>query len=134
MSANNKNFSKTELGAFTNLTEKGRVVVGESLGLTGAEISFNSFEPNVALPFVHSHKMNEEIYIIVNGNGEFMIDDDIIAVKEGDVLRIAPQGKRGIKAGDMGITYICIQAENNSLTQATENDGVMEDVKAPWME
>ena len=86
------------------------------------------------MPFVHTHKLNEEVYIVLSGSGTFMVDDDQFDVKEGDVVRVDPAGKRALKAGDDGMTYICIQAQAGSLTQATMDDGVMCDgVKAPWM-
>ena len=48
-----------------------------------------------AMPIHHSHKKNEEAYISVKGHGqEVQVDDDVIDVKEGSIVRIAPAGKR----------------------------------------
>lgn len=129
------NYGIMSMGTFGgDLVEKGRVMAGETLGLTGCEISFNATPAGGFVPFVHAHKLNEEVYIVLSGSGTFMVDDDQFDVKEGDVVRIDPAGKRALKAGDEGITYICIQAQAGSLTQATMDDGVMcDDVKAPWM-
>lgn len=129
------NYGIMSIGTFGgDLVEKGRVMAGETLGLTGCEISFNATPANGFVPFVHTHKLNEEVYIVLSGSGTFMVDDDQFDVKEGDVVRVDPAGKRALKAGDDGMTYICIQAQAGSLTQATMDDGVMCDgVKAPWM-
>ncbi len=129
------NYGIMSIGTFGgDLVEKGRVMAGETLGLTGCEISFNATPANGFAPFVHAHKLNEEVYIVLSGSGTFMVDDDQFDVKEGDVVRVDPAGKRALKAGDDGMTYICIQAQAGSLTQATMDDGVMcDDVKAPWM-
>ncbi len=73
-------YSKIELGVFSNLTEnifqpnpdfkiEGKRFVKDELGLTSSEISFNTMEPNTAIPFLHKHKENEEIYIGVKGEG-----------------------------------------------------------------
>ena len=53
-----KNFSKATVsdGARTELHDK--------LSLTGAEISVNSLPAGAGVPFVHSHKNNEEIYAL----------------------------------------------------------------------
>lgn len=128
-----KNFKLTNIGTLEELKAKGRVMVGEELALTGSELSFNAYPANQFTPFVHSHKLNEEVYIILNGDGKFMVDEDEFAVTEGDVIRIDPAGKRAVLAGANGLSYICIQAQKDSLTQATQADGVMEDVKASWM-
>lgn len=130
----NKNYSVKEIGSFSgDLAKKGRVMAGESLGLTGCEISFNSLPAGQFIPFVHSHKLNEEVYIIIGGDGQFMVDGDEFAVKEGTVIRVSPKGERTVKAGDDGITYICIQSQENSLTQSTEKDGDILPTKASWM-
>lgn len=129
-----KNYSVTELGTFSgDLAKKGRVMAGETLGLTGCEISFNSLPAGQFIPFVHSHKMNEEVYIVIGGDGRFMADGDEFDITEGTVIRVSPKGERTVKAGDNGITYICIQAKENSLTQATEKDGDILPTKASWM-
>ncbi len=85
------------------------------------------------MPFVHAHKLNEEVYIILSGDGTFMVDGEEFAVKEGDVVRVDPAGERALKAGDNGMTYVCIQVQAGSLTQATMDDGAMCETKASWM-
>lgn len=51
-----KNYTKTNVG------NEGRVELHEKLTLTGAEISVNKLPAGACVPFVHSHKNNEEIY------------------------------------------------------------------------
>lgn len=119
------NYSRMDIGTFGRLAEKGRVMAGKDLGLTGCEISFNSMPAGKKGDFLHSHKRNEEVYIVISGGGTFVVDGDEFPVQEGSVVRVAPAGKRGMSAGESGLVYICIQAEQGSLTQATMDDGVM---------
>lgn len=134
ISTMNTNYNIMNIGSFTkDLAEKKRVMAGETLGLTGSEISFNHLPAGESSPFVHSHKLNEEVYVIINGNGKFMVDENEFAVEEGSVIQVAPQGERALFAGSDGLTYICIQTQANSLTQATHDDGVVTDTKASWM-
>lgn len=104
------------------------------LSLTGAEVSLNNLPAGAAVPFVHAHKQNEEIYIVLSGSGELYIDGKVESLKAGDVFRIAPQGRRAIRAAaDDGIKFLCIQCAQNSLKEYTNTDGVMcENEKAPW--
>ncbi len=44
-----------------------RTELHDKLSLTGAEISVNNLPAGAGVPFVHSHKKNEEIYIILSG-------------------------------------------------------------------
>lgn len=136
---NEKMYSVYNMGTFASLGEKevdgakGRIMLGAALGLTGCEISVNSTPAGKFAPFVHSHKLNEETYIIVSGNGVFHVDGDEFAVQEGSVIRVAPEGKRAVKAGDQTLIYICIQAQKDSLTQATMEDGIINEEKTSWM-
>ena len=51
-----KNYTKTNIG------NEGRTELHEVLELTGAEVSINRLPAGAGVPFVHSHKNNEEIY------------------------------------------------------------------------
>lgn len=114
------NFSKTNIG------NEGRAELHEALGLTGAEISINQFPAGAGVPFVHSHKQNEEIYGVVSGAGKAVIDDEEIALTAGDWMRIAPAAKRQFFAAeDTGITLVCIQVKENSLEGFTSDDAVV---------
>ena len=129
-----KNYGLMNIGTFReDLAENGRVMAGKELELTGCEISFNYTPAGQFTPFVHSHKLNEEVYIVISGKGEFKVDDEEFAIHEGSVIRVAPSAERAIKAGAENLVYICIQAQANSLTQSTHDDGVISKSKASWM-
>ena len=114
------NYAKTTVG------KEGRVELHKKLGLTGAEISVNELPAGVGVPFVHSHKENEEIYGILAGKGKAVIDGETVDLTAGDWLRIAPAAKRQFfAADDSGITYLCIQVKENSLEHFTATDAVM---------
>ena len=115
-----QNYTKTNIG------NEGRAEIHEKLALTGAEISVNQLPAGASVPFVHSHKNNEEIYGILAGNGSAIIDAEEVKLTAGDWLRIAPAAKRRFFAAeDSGITYVCIQVKENSLGVFTADDAVM---------
>ena len=115
-----KNYTKTNVGS------ESRVELHEKLGLTGAEISVNRLPAGAGVPFVHSHKENEEIYGVLSGKGKAVIDGEEIALAEGDWLRVAPAAKRQFSAADnCGITIICVQVKENSLGGFTAGDAVV---------
>ena len=70
-----------------------RTELHEKLGLTGAEISLNELPAGAGIPFVHSHKENEEIYGILSGRGKAVIDGEDVSLAAGDWLRVAPAAK-----------------------------------------
>lgn len=106
--------------------EGARTELHDKLGLTGAEISVNTLNAGASVPFVHAHKENEEIYFILSGSGKAVIDGEEVALKEGDWIRIAPEGKRQFfAAADSAMSYICIQAKANSLEEYTAADAIV---------
>lgn len=131
MNDTGKNYAASSVG---DIQAHGRVTLHDELALTGSEISINELPPGVSVPFVHAHKRNEEVYLVVKGKGRFYVDDDEFEVAEGSVVRVDPAGARCITADSQcPIRYICIQTEAKSLVQYTENDGVMLDVKPTWL-
>ena len=115
-----KNYSKW------NAKQDPRTELHDVLGLTGAEISVNNLPAGAGVPFVHYHKKNEEIYIILSGKGTAVLDGETVEFAAGDVLKIAPAVKRQFSAAaDSGVSYACIQVRENSLEEYTAADAVI---------
>lgn len=118
----------------TNLVSGARTELKAVLNLSGCEISINELPAGVSVPFVHAHKQNEEVYIVLEGSGKLFIDGEEIEIKKGDVFKIDPKGERCISAGDEAIKFTCIQTKAGSLEQYTDTDGVMcENAKPSWL-
>lgn len=104
-----------------------RTELHDVLGLTGAEISVNNLPAGAGVPFVHYHKKNEEIYIILSGKGTAVLDGEKIEFAAGDVIKVAPAVRRQFSAAaDSPVSYACIQVRENSLEEYTADDGVIE--------
>lgn len=114
------NFSKI------NVPNDARVELHDQIGLTGAEVSINNLPAGVSVPFVHSHKQNEEIYVILSGRGKAVVDGEEIALTTGDWIRISPEGKRQFFAAeDSAISFACIQVKAGSLEGYTKTDAII---------
>lgn len=115
-----KNYNKV------SIANEPRTELHDVMGLTGAEISINVLPAGASVPFVHSHKKNEEIYIVSEGKGYAEIDGERVDLTAGDVVRIAPAAKRRFFASDnSAIKYLCIQVKANSLEGFTATDAVI---------
>lgn len=109
-----------------SIAQEARVELHDALGLTGAEISINTLPAGAGVPFVHSHRENEEIYVILDGEGRAEIDGESVSLTAGDCVRISPCAKRQFFASnDRGIKYICIQVRANSLGGYTMTDAIV---------
>lgn len=114
-------YSHVSVGKLT--TFAGKEFVKDATGATSCEISFGTLAPGQAVPFFHSHKANEENYVILSGEGKFQVNDDVFDVAEGSVVKVATNCDRNIKntAAD-NLVYICIQAKEGTLEGYTMTD------------
>lgn len=114
------NYKTTELGRISEIAnlENGKVFLHDNLNLTGCEISINCVPKGFKIPFNHKHKQNEEIYIFLKGEGVLTIDNEKVRVKEGSVVKVAPQAARTLEnTTENELQFICVQTKTNSLEQ-----------------
>ncbi len=102
---------------------EGKQFVKDVIGSTSCEISFGTLPTGVEIPFFHSHRDNEENYIILSGSGRFQVNDEAFDIAEGSVIRVSTNSSRNIKCTSADpMTYICIQAREGSLGNYTATD------------
>ncbi len=102
---------------------EGKQFVKEATAATSCEISFGTLPSGAEVPFFHSHRNNEENYIILGGSGRFQVDDEVFDIAEGSVIRVATRCDRNMKCtSEQPMTYICIQAAEGSLVDYTAAD------------
>jgi quercetin dioxygenase-like cupin family protein len=63
------------------------------------------YEPGRKTPG-HRHDIQEEVYTVISGSGRVKLDDEIIEIKQWDVIRVAPRVARGFEAGPDGLEII----------------------------
>ncbi len=66
----------------------------EPLGLETSGVSYQRLAPNTRSPFGHRHTQQEELYLIVGGNGRIKLDDDVVALQQWDAVRISAETMR----------------------------------------
>lgn len=78
----------------------------EHLGIT-----YLRYAPDVRSPMAHSHREQEEAYVVVSGSGRIRLDDEIHELRQWDVVRIAPATIRAVEAGSDGLELIAIGSD-----------------------
>lgn len=114
------NYKTAEFGKIDGLINRdnGKVFLHDILGLTGSEISLNTVPKGFKVPFNHKHNQNEEVYIILKGIGVITVDNVKINVREGSAVKVLPPASRTLEnTGDTEMSFICVQAKENSLEQ-----------------
>jgi mannose-6-phosphate isomerase-like protein (cupin superfamily) len=80
------------------------------LEMEHAGVSYQRMEPNFRLPFGHSHKTQEEVYILISGSAKAKLGDDVVELKPFDALRVHKDTVRGFEAGPEGAELIAVGA------------------------
>lgn len=112
---------------------KGKLFLRKHLGSAGLEMSLNVVPPGKAIPFLHKHQQNDEVYIIVGGLGQFLVDGECIDVAEGSVLRLGPAAARAWRNNsDAPLYFLCIQYRADSVVQGGALDGQKVEGKPAW--
>ena len=140
------NFAATNVGKLSQLNRfsfqlpsraievEGKLFINQLLDLTSCEISLNKLPAKATIPFYHKHKQNEEVYLFIQGRGEFQIDSEVFSISEGTVVRVDPDGERTLKSiSDEDLVYIVTQSRANSYEGNTISDGVAVDKKVSWV-
>jgi mannose-6-phosphate isomerase-like protein (cupin superfamily) len=96
-------------------------------------MSLNVVPPGKAIPFLHRHRENEEVYVVVAGRGQFLVDGECIDVAEGSVVRISPQGARAWRSHpEAPLYFLCLQYRADSLIEGGTLDGQKVEGKPAW--
>ena len=59
----------------------------------------------------HSHREQEEVYVVLSGSGRVKLDDELLDVRPWDVVRVAPGTFRGFAAGPEGLELLAIGSD-----------------------
>jgi mannose-6-phosphate isomerase-like protein (cupin superfamily) len=122
--------------AIVNLLELDDTVEGRVPGLEGRfsrkdlgsrdlGVSHWRYEPGTRNPLAHSHREQEEAYVVVAGSGRVRLDEEMRDVRAWDVIRVAPEVVRAFESGPEGLELIAIGGP-----KPEGGDGVRSE--APW--
>jgi uncharacterized cupin superfamily protein len=84
----------------------------KALGLEKGALSYQRIPPGYRFPYGHSHKTQEEVYVVVRGSGRMKVDDDVVELEEWDAVRVPPGSWRGYEAGPDGLELLVVGAPN----------------------
>ena len=90
-------------------------------------VSRFTYAANMRSPMAHSHREQEEAYVVVAGSGRLLLDDETLDLRQWDVVRVAPEVVRAFEAGPDGLDIIAIGGP-----KPAEGDGVR--ASANWPE
>ena len=84
----------------------------KALELEQASLSYQRVPPGYRLPYGHTHKTQEEVFVVVRGGGRMKLDDEIVELEAWDAVRVPPGTWRGYEAGPEGLEILVVGAPN----------------------
>lgn len=75
----------------------------ELVGLT-----YQRLAPNYTVPWGHTHKTQEEVYLVTEGSVEVKVGDEIKQLGKWDAIRVHKDTPRGFRSGPDGVEMIAI--------------------------
>jgi len=78
----------------------------EHLGVT-----YIRYAPGVRSPMAHSHREQEEAYVVIDGSGRVRLGDEVRELRRWDVVRVSPATIRAFEAGDAGLELIAVGSD-----------------------
>ncbi len=110
----------------------GLVLPRRELGLTAVAFAFISLRAGRGYTFTHRHREQEEVYLVLRGRGRMLLDDEVIEIAPGDVIRVAPETKRALAAAeDESLLAICAGAAPTGRYRENEGADVLIDDGLP---
>jgi quercetin dioxygenase-like cupin family protein len=88
-------------------------------------VSYFRYSPGLRSPVAHSHREQEEAYVVVSGSGNVLLGDEVHPVRQWDVVRVSPETVRAFEAGDDGLELVIVGSD-----RPEGGDGVM--AEASW--
>jgi quercetin dioxygenase-like cupin family protein len=71
-------------------------------------VSYFRYAPGFRSPFGHSHREQEEAYVVISGSGRVRLDEEILPLRPWDVVRVAADVVRGFEGGPQGLEIIAV--------------------------
>jgi mannose-6-phosphate isomerase-like protein (cupin superfamily) len=74
-------------------------------------VSYFRYGPGYRAPYGHHHREQEEAYVVIGGSGRARLDDEIVDIRQWDVVRVAPHTVRAFEGGPDGLELIAIGSD-----------------------
>jgi mannose-6-phosphate isomerase-like protein (cupin superfamily) len=94
-----------------------------TLGLERSALSYQRVPPGYRFPYGHTHRTQEEVYVVTRGSGRMKIDEEIVELSEWDAVRVPPGSWRGYEAGPEGLEMLVVGAPNLGAAPRDDVEG-----------
>lgn len=122
-------------GFLPTSTREGRRVVDHELTMQYVGMTANALAPGEQAGYWHRHAKVEELYVFLEGRGQMGLDDDVVEVGPGTVVRVG-QGVwrtwRALPDSPGELRWLCIRAGRYELPHLPDDSERGPDRPMPW--
>ncbi len=90
-------------------------------------VSYFRYGPGFRSTLGHRHREQEEAYVVVGGSGRVKLGDEVVELRQWDVIRVAPSTVRAFEGGPEGIELIAVGSDRPEGGDGERVDGFWED-------
>jgi len=98
-------------------------------------MTVNALEPGEEAGYWHTHSQIEELYVFLAGQGPLGLDDDVVDVEAGSVVRVSPGVWRTWRCSPESsgqLQWLCIRAGGTELPEFPNDAQRDVDRAMPW--
>ena len=98
-------------------------------------MSANATDPGASSPFWHRHGRLEELYVFLEGHGQMALDDEVVEVTAGTVVRVAPETWRAVHSAvdaDRPLKWLCLRGGGDGLAEIGRDGELDRERPFPW--
>ena len=113
----------------------GRRVVDHEMKNQFIGMTVNALEPGEEAGYWHTHSQIEELYVFIGGQGQMGLDDDLVDVSAGSVVRVGQNVMRTWRAkpdSTEQLQWLCIRAGGTELPDFPNDAKRDNDRPMPW--
>ena len=93
----------------------------KDLGAEATGLAYHTIKPGQR-GFAHRHEDAEEIYVVLSGNGQVKLDDEVRDIGPMDAIRVAPGVARAFAAGPDGLELLAFGPHHARDGEILEGD------------
>ncbi|UNK72021.1 cupin domain-containing protein [Microbacterium sp. H1-D42] len=113
----------------------GRRVIDHELTMQYIGMTANALVPGEEAGYWHVHEKIEEMYVFLAGRGQMGLDDDVVDVEAGTVVRVGQGVWRTWRAApdsQSELRWLCIRAGGEQLPHMPDDSRRGPDRPMPW--
>ncbi len=127
---------RQHVGGFdASRSRQGRRIVDHELTMQYIGMSANALAPGEEAGYWHRHAKVEEVYVFLDGRGEMGLDDDVVPVGPGTVVRVGQGVLRTWRAhpdSDGELRWLCLRAGGEQLPHVPDDSSRAPERPMPW--